>query len=867
MALLSAVLSMTGCSEDPIVDAVPSGRMLRFEVCETDGWHNVPQSHDAAAAVQAPASQSLGVLTLQDDTRADVLFLHTSVSEGIDGTRSGQPESVTRAAPVTEKAFYDSFGVLASVFDGSWNESSCTPEYMYNVEVSESSSWTTSYYWPNDGRKLRFFAYAPYNGAGISLSDKTVAGTPEITYTVPSAVSDQKDLCVAVTDDLTGSDNSTASLAFGHVLTAVKFTTGNKMLAGKIAKITLKNVYGKATLSMGADSWTGHASASSFSQTVNVKVDGSAGQEITSDVATFMMLPQTLPDDAQIEVVFTDDLTSTQRTMTASIAGSSWPTGRTVIYKISTTSIDVTPVLTVTPPSFSYEGGNDTYTVASYAIVSRVGDATKTIPFGWTAEFVEGDEVSGYTVIPKPEWLTNYTTSDNNGSTTNKSYPISASAQTGVTDNPHTETLRNAANINTSSGKNPYNLSNTTGADEVEQTANCYVINAPGTYSLPLVYGNAIDKSKNSISPYHNTKAYSPEESGPNVLENFLNHAGNAITNPYIYENSACEPASVKLIWQDVKGLVSDIGFSSDKHRLVFTVNRETIEQGNAVIAVYDTFGQVMWSWHIWVTDYELGTDLKTVSYSGTHTLLPYNLGWCDSQTTTYDARSVKVRFTQDETGEQQVITVSQEAGSVFILGNQPFYQWGRKDPMLPSTGPDETNKTWYDASGASSTTWAAASWNVGNTAIVNGILNPGTYCTNMYMDKKYHNLWAADNTATSSDLTTSVKTVYDPCPVGYKVPHTDAFRAFSISSGTWNDTEKGWDFECNGGTVFFPASGCRGQSTGSLSYVGNWGYYWLAVPHSAKYGYSLHFTGTTVAPLADYYRAHGFAVRPVAED
>lgn len=98
--------------------------------------------------------------------------------------------------------------------------------------------------------------------------------------------------------------------------------------------------------------------------------------------------------------------------------------------------------------------------------------------------------------------------------------------------------------------------------------------------------------------------------------------------------------------------------------------------------------------------DYKLGDDLKTVSYSGTHTMLPYNLGWCDGQTTTYAARSVKVRFTQDETGEQQIITVRQEAYTVSVLGNNPFYQWGRKDPMLPSTGTGNTNKTWYDASG-----------------------------------------------------------------------------------------------------------------------------------------------------------------------
>ena len=359
-------------------------------------------------------------------------------------------------------------------------------------------------------------------------------------------------------------------------------------------------------------------------------------------------------------------------------------------------------------------------------------------------------------------------------------------------------------------------------------------------------------------------------------METFLNHKGIDIIQPYIYNNENCQPAYAKLVWQDVKGLVSGVELSDNNRSLKFTVNQETIAQGNAVVAVYDNSDQVLWSWHIWVTDYKLGNDLKTVSYSGTHTMLPYNLGWCDGQTTTYAARSVKVRFTQDETGEQQIITVRQEAYTVSVLGNNPFYQWGRKDPMLPSTGTGNTNKTWYDASGISSTTLSTASWDTNNTAITDGILNPGTFCSNYYMDRTYYNLWAADNTSTSSDLATSTKTVYDPCPVGYKVPLNNAFRAFTTTgsntstasqiNGTWNAAEKGWDFNCTENTVFFPASGCRYGSSGSLFSVGSIGYYWSAVPYSTSHGRSLFFFSTIVLPLYDSYRANGFPVRPVQE-
>ena len=282
----------------------------------------------------------------------------------------GAKELQTRATPVEEDTFYESFGVLASAYTGSWSETSCLPDYMYNVEVTKASGWTTNYFWPTGGRKVRFFAYAPYGGSGIVLSDKTKAGMPTITYTVPAAVASQNDLLVAAPAARDGNTSATASLPFGHVLTAVRFVTGDDVLAGKITKITLKGVYGSATLAMGALAWSDYGKIANFSQSCSVNVDGSADQEITSAKATFMLLPQTLPSGASIEIAYMDDLTSTQRTLTASVAGSQWPMGKTVTYRISTTSISVVPTFTVTAPAdFTYVGGSKDYSVTSYATV------------------------------------------------------------------------------------------------------------------------------------------------------------------------------------------------------------------------------------------------------------------------------------------------------------------------------------------------------------------------------------------------------------------------------------------------------------------------------------------------------------------
>ena len=346
--------------------------------------------------------ESAAVFTLQGETPADTLFLHASVADGIaapqPNAQTDRPQ--TRATPIETANFYDSFGVLASVYTGSWSETACLPDYMYNVEVTKASSWTTSYHWPGSGRNIRFFAYAPYNGTGISLSSATKAGTPTIAYTVPKAVGAQRDLLVAATSGIAGNTAAAAPLTFAHALTAIRFTTGDDMLAGRITKITLKGVYGSGSYTMGADSWGDYGATADFSQTLRADVDGSADQEITPVAATFMMLPQTLPSGASIEVVYTDNLTSTQRTLTASIAGSLWPIGKTVTYRISTSSISMTPTFSVTPPSaFTYAGGSQNYSVTSCAAVSRSGDASQTVPVAWTAEFVEDDGAGGYNVI------------------------------------------------------------------------------------------------------------------------------------------------------------------------------------------------------------------------------------------------------------------------------------------------------------------------------------------------------------------------------------------------------------------------------------------------------------------------------------
>ncbi|MGP1537716.1 MAG: fimbrillin family protein, partial [Bacteroides heparinolyticus] len=358
------------------------------------------------------------------------------------------------------------------------------------------------------------------------------------------------------------------------------------------------------------------------------------------------------------------------------------------------------------------------------------------------------------------------------------------------------------------------------------------------------------------------------------------------ITSPYIYNNAGCTPDNAILIWQDEPNLVTDVGLSWDKRNLWFAVRQPTIRQGNAVVAVRDASNTILWSWHIWVTDYKPGTtgttttpDKEITNRQGVrYKIMAVNLGWCDGKEETYAERTVQVRFKQKPTAgytlaATQTFTVKQKAHTITELGNNTYYQWGRKDPfvgVLENPDGNIVNKTWYDASGATHTNERPPTGNFSyeDACITSGITRPNTFCTNSYMDNRYYNLWSANNNTTAANDHSVVKTIYDPCPAGYKMPPGNVYTGFSLSDVQvpWN---KGWNFYCNSNkseTVFFPVSGGRGYDSAVPYDVEIYAYYWTVAPYYTRHGRHMYFSQSYVTPLFHYFRSYGFEVRASQE-
>lgn len=326
-----------------------------------------------------------GRFMLRSDNSADTLCVRAIVSEGINVSGFEGKQVLTRATLVGKDNFYDKFHVLAY-----WSKNG-TPVNQFYMDTNASNSaasvgtgaiWSTeqTYYWPGADHSFQFYAWAPTDASGMttpsSPQEKTLA------YIVPKAAANQKDIVVATTDEIRGDNKAAVPLAFKHICTAVRFAVGSQMQPGSIKSVALKGVKNAGTYDMAGGTWSFGGTTANFSQTLNKETTGTEanGDPITSPEGTFMMLPQTLPAGATVEVVFTN-ASGVDRTLSASIAGSEWKMGTTVTYKLSVT------------PEYELEFSD---------IPTKVDAHYDIIPIKIHAKDVEGN----WTIASNQDWVT-----------------------------------------------------------------------------------------------------------------------------------------------------------------------------------------------------------------------------------------------------------------------------------------------------------------------------------------------------------------------------------------------------------------------------------------------------------------------------
>lgn len=793
LALSSVVFVSCDTMDDDFTHA--DSNNIRFSVdADTDG---LPMTR-ATRYADSP------VVMLGEGGR-DTLYLHASIDVN---TATVDEESMveTRGVPVKT----DNFAAVCENFSVTAYTADEGKLFMSNELVKQSGNvWSPANgtrYWPEDA--LNFFAYAPYSvndkqvfpdGISINNQQKTI----DFSYTVPTTTDKrdaeaQPDVMFATTTcgraETTG-ENGTVPLTFSHALAAVKFVA-NDIAGSTINSITLKGLHGSGTCIYSADAedskykWScTDDKNNTYTQTFDVKVeDQQQGEQPITDVnpeTTFMMLPQQL-EGATVEVELTtnDGVKQAVEGKLASGNLTEWKAGNIYTYKISTESINWTYVFEVTPEiKLPLGGTSSAYTVKSYRY--RAQDPSVKEPVAWSVNDggISGTETqynNDDAVIPIldtaiDEIIRQFTYDDDGGGDVYEegtSYPIVVERTYMATDWDGDDTLRAAKPKG--SPDSPYDLS-TEGGTLSKTTANCYVVNAPGTYMLPLVYGNAI------VDGRQNSGAYDKDTK-------FVDYNGNHINSPYLPT-----PDDATLVWSDGFYMFKDVRLSADKKYLIFTIDPDYIQQANAVVAVRDAQDNIMWSWHIWVTEHPVLTETAEISewqnISNKFNLMKWNLGWVDGKMVFYNPRKLEFKFTQDKTGDVKTMTLTQAGAKLDYKDiGSTYYQWGRKDPIVALKN---RNQLGVDDYRPMETPTEDYQYKVkkGLTYMKDAIRNPNIYYVEQDNDNEHkwlystsftYRLWDGNsNNYAEIDERSSIKTVYDPSPRGFKVPFPRVFAGF----------------------------------------------------------------------------------------
>ncbi len=312
-------------------------------------------------------------------------------------------------------------------------------------------------------------------------------------------------------------------------------------------------------------------------------------------------------------------------------------------------------------------------------------------------------------------------------------------------------------------------------------------------------------------------------------------------------DTSVGDVAGVEVLWEsfgtDVapnKGdLISHASFANDY--ISFETAPE-FREGNAVIATKDIDGRILWSWHIWLTD----RPADQVYRNNAGAMMDRNLG-----------------------------AISATPGDVGALGL--LYQWGRKDPFLGSSSISSNIKA------KSTIEWSSFVESTSSTGTISyATKHPTTFISNETTGNDSNQDWYyTGSSSTDQTRWQSEKTIYDPCPPGYRVPDGGDNGVWSKAFGTsgsypsFDSTNRGFNFGksdtnrlTDETTCWYPAAGELQNRDGRLLYVGNNGRYrsCSAIRDTHNYTHLLSIFSDGVVALGWGDRVTGYPVRCLRE-
>ena len=323
---------------------------------------------------------------------------------------------------------------------------------------------------------------------------------------------------------------------------------------------------------------------------------------------------------------------------------------------------------------------------------------------------------------------------------------------------------------------------------------------------------------------------------------------------------------------QSNPGVVKNVNITNGKaiFYIDMTANNGTaLEDTNAVIAAYNAGGEIVWSWHLWITDSDY-IDRTNSAINGS-TFMHLNLG----------------AFTNSN-GSTDKTEIHDSYGM--------YYQWGRKDPFPrpyyhDASGGD--NEIRYESQGI----YIAEQYyerTAERGTVEYTIKHPMEFIFNS-QNSEYNGdsgngvgdwLTTSDNTLWGEES----KSVYDPCPYGWRIPTSSDYQIFALNDDKTTNlpyetalAQFGWLLSDGATYVFYPACGRRRYIDGMVENMNHsddmltqprpWeGHYWTASTTDEGLAKSLYFdlktpsrASTPVSQVARF-RANGMQIRCVED-
>lgn len=303
-----------------------------------------------------------------------------------------------------------------------------------------------------------------------------------------------------------------------------------------------------------------------------------------------------------------------------------------------------------------------------------------------------------------------------------------------------------------------------------------------------------------------------------------------------------------RIIWTDTQTplftYVKDEGTGANDYIIIKASGSKAV--GNALIGIYDaTNGEPaqdakpLWSWHIWVTDYNPGGDINGI--------IPSINAATGSAAVTggyvfrFPGLEYNLTINNPINGADQVI-MDRNLGATSSDPNQfmstlgAYYQFGRKDPFIFDTSdlkiPSPNGQTQE----------VNLKKKIGQVLKAEAVQNPTTFILPIDINEEIISFENADWLKTGSNNDAlwynkdqeTTKTLYDPCPAGWRLPYkaeTYLYCADHVSAAP-NGL---YLFGDSGLNIYYPLSGNLNYLNGGIGSFGEIGYFWLGYAFNTK--------------------------------